>query len=147
MQFPSEINFFTENIDFDLNKKEHVINIILSYMENAGHECGVINYIFCSDDYLLQLNKQYLNHDYYTDILSFQLNDEPIEGDIFISIDRVRENATTLNIDFEEELMRVIAHGILHFMGYKDKTPEQKEQMRNKENELIDLLKNVTDGS
>ena len=138
----NRINFFTEEIDFEIDDKDAIRKAINEYVQGEGSDIGTVNYIFCSDEYLLQLNKEYLNHDYYTDILSFQMNDEPIEGDIFISIDRVKENAEQLNVEFEDELHRVISHGILHFLGYPDKTEEQKRQMRNKEDELMKLFKN-----
>ena len=98
-----------------------------------------INYIFCSDDYLLELNKQYLNHNTLTDIITFELNapGEPILSDIFISIDRVKENAKTLEIPFKQELHRVIFHGALHLCGYKDKKKEEQKLMRRKEDEYL----------
>lgn len=94
-----------------------------------------VSYILCNDDFLLKLNKEYLSHDTFTDILTFSLAETslPIISEIYISIDRVRENAETLGISFEEELRRVMIHGILHLCGYKDKTPAQKKIMRAKE--------------
>ena len=137
-----EINFFTADIEFELSNSLTIGEKLLSYIKKNHRDCGVINYIFCSDKYLLDLNKKYLNHDYYTDILSFQMEDDPIAGDIFISIDRIKDNAHKLNLPFDTELLRVISHGVLHFLGYKDKTKEEQNEMRAKEDMLIDLLKN-----
>ncbi|MCL4107804.1 UNVERIFIED_CONTAM: hypothetical protein GTU68_027189 [Idotea baltica] len=102
----------------------------------------VINYIFCSDEYLLEINQNYLKHDYYTDIISFPYSEKPspLQGDIFISIDRVMENAKDREISFEKELLRVVSHGFLHFCGYKDKTEEEQENMRRKEEEMMQLF-------
>ena len=101
-----------------------------------------INYIFCSDEYLLNINKEYLDHDYYTDIISFPFSEspDPIQGDIFISIDRVIENASDNKTMFEHELLRVMSHGLLHFLGYKDKSDKNKAEMRNAEDEMIRLF-------
>jgi rRNA maturation RNase YbeY len=93
---------------------------------------------------LLDLNNKFLKHDYYTDIISFQSDTEPIAGDIYISIDRVKDNAEKLEVKFINELLRVISHGMLHFMGYKDKSKEDQNLMRAKEDELISLLKTAT---
>jgi rRNA maturation RNase YbeY len=99
--------------------------------------------IFCSDEYLLDVNKKYLNHDYYTDIITFDyVEDKIISGDIFISSDRVRENANQFNVSFEMELFRIIIHGILHLLGYKDKTKKDKSLMTEKENFYLSRLLN-----
>lgn len=104
---------------------------------------GQINVIFCSDQYLLQLNKGYLKHDYFTDILTFDLSEGagPLEGDLFISIPRIRENAKLLKVDFSQELHRVIVHGVLHLMGYSDKKSADKARMREKEDAYLSLRK------
>jgi probable rRNA maturation factor len=102
---------------------------------------GEITLIFCSDDYLLEVNREYLDHDYYTDIITFDYTDDDlINGDLFISIDRVADNANELSISFEIELNRVIVHGVLHLCGYKDKTPEEEQLMRSKENQMLAIL-------
>ena len=100
-----------------------------------------INYIFCSDDYLLKINKEYLNHDTLTDIITFDNSEEEgkIEADIFISIDRIKENALSLKKDFDQELHRVIIHGLLHLLGYNDKTDDDKAEMRKKEDACLSL--------
>ena len=108
---------------------------------NAGFKIKELNYVFCSDEYLYQMNRDYLKHDTYTDIITFDNSEkkDDIEGDIFISIDRVRENAKTLAQEVETEMNRVLAHGLLHLMGYKDKTQEEAALMRLKEEESIKL--------
>ncbi len=141
MKVSAQILFHSEDTPFTLKKSEKIVNVLLKFIEEEANYCGSINYVFCSDDYLLKLNQEYLSHDYYTDILSFQMDDEPIQGDIFISIDRVTENARNLNVPFEDELYRVISHGVLHFLGYKDKTQEEIQIMRKKEDELIERIK------
>ncbi|MDR1724869.1 MAG: rRNA maturation RNase YbeY [Bacteroidales bacterium] len=105
-----------------------------------GKEIGEISYIFCDDEYLLEINQEYLNHDTYTDIVTFDYSeDDIISGDIFISVDRVKENAKKLKIPFERELKRVIIHGILHLCGLKDKTSEESSKMREEEEKALSL--------
>lgn len=138
------IHFFFENIDeFHLKQnalKLWIENIILS--ENK--KLGEINYIFCDDEYILKVNQDYLQHDYYTDIITFDyVKGKNISGDIFISITRVKDNATTLSKDFESEFRRVLAHGILHLCGYKDKTEEDIKEMRTKEDYYINLISDI----
>jgi rRNA maturation RNase YbeY len=109
-------------------------------LPTEGRAAGAIQYVFCSDEYLLQMNRQYLQHDYYTDIITFGLSDPAaaiIDADIYISVDRVRDNALTAGVSFEEETLRVIFHGALHLCGYKDKRPADARQMRAKEDEYI----------
>jgi len=114
-----------------------ISNVILSENKKEGD----INYIFCDDNYLLQINEEYLNHDTLTDIISFDYSvGNELHGDIFISIERVKENASDFDISFKEELLRVMAHGILHYCGFKDKTEADELIMRNKENEKIKLF-------
>lgn len=137
----SNIFFHTEDVDFILENQDDISKRLIDFIYENGNSCSTINYVFCSDNYLLELNKQYLEHDYFTDILSFQLGNEPIQGDIFISIDRVEDNAKTLGIAFEIEMLRVISHGVLHFLGFKDKTELETLEMREQENKLIKLLK------
>jgi len=114
-----------------------ISNVILSENKKEGD----INYIFCDDNYLLQINEEYLNHDTLTDIISFDYSvGNELHGDIFISIERVQENASDFHVSFKEELLRVMAHGILHYCGFKDKTEAEELVMRNKENEKIKLF-------
>ena len=135
------INFFFEETDeFDVSglNVEKNIETVLS---NENRTLGEINYIFCSDEYLLNINKQYLKHDYYTDVIYFDYSEENIiSGDIFISVDTVKDNAKEYDVEFEKELARVMVHGVLHFIGYKDKTDEDAKQMRQKENQYLPLF-------
>ena len=110
-------------------------------LTKEGYNLGEISVVFCSDDYLLDMNTQYLNHDYYTDIITFDYSDDKIvSGDLFISFDRVKENAIIYAVPTIYELCRVIYHGILHLCGYNDKSEEEKITMRGKENEYLDLF-------
>ena len=133
------IRFFTEDTKFNLSQKIPTRQWLTSVATNEGFSVGELNYIFCSDDYLLQVNREYLEHDYYTDIITFDNSEEEnrLEGDIFVSIDRVRDNARQLNVPEEQELRRVLAHGLLHLCGYGDKTDEEVNQMRQKEEESL----------
>lgn len=133
-----QVEYNTEDIDFALADAPRITHWITSTIEAEGKTLQHISYIFCSDDYLLDLNQQYLDHDTLTDIITFQYAKLPeVEGDIFISIERVRENAATYQVPFEEELRRVIIHGVLHLCGYGDKTPTDKNRMTEKENEAL----------
>lgn len=127
------IQFFFEDIDkieIEANLSNRLENIILS----EGKKPGEINYIFCDDEYLLQVNREYLKHDYYTDVITFDyVKGKTISGDIFVSLPRIFDNAQTLSKDFESEFFRVLAHGLLHLCGYKDKTEEEIAEMRSKE--------------
>ncbi len=133
------IRFFTEEINFNLKEKKKHRNWLTDFVKEEGFIIGEINYVFCSDEYLHKINIAYLGHDTYTDIITFDQSDssEEISGDIFVSIERVIENAKQNKTGFEEELRRVIAHGILHLMGYKDKSSQDVEQMREKENNAL----------
>ncbi|MFK7785721.1 MAG: rRNA maturation RNase YbeY [Crocinitomicaceae bacterium] len=114
------------------------LSILVSKEERV---LGDINLIFCSDDYLLEMNREHLNHDYYTDIITFDYtNEEVISGDLFISVDRVKENANNGNEMFHVELNRVVGHGVLHLMGYNDKTEDQQKEMTLKENWALSLI-------
>ena len=137
----AQIRFFNADITFDFKNKRKISASLLNYSKENLIEAGEINYVFCTDEYLLDLNKKFLNHDYYTDIISFQSEKDPIGGDIYISLDRVRDNAKNLKLKFLDELLRVISHGLLHFMGYKDKTKADQSLMRSKEDELILKIK------
>jgi rRNA maturation RNase YbeY len=134
------IEFFSEDIDFELPNTEGVVQWIEKVVQLEKKKLGALNYIFCTDSYLLQLNQKYLDHDTLTDIITFPYNRQPLEGDIFISIDRVRENAIEFGETFERELNRVIIHGVLHLCGYGDKTEEEEKAMREKENTCLNLF-------
>lgn len=134
------INFNYET-DFALNNEDALSKWIVDCILNEGHSLEEINYIFCDDEYLYKLNVEFLNHDTLTDIISFDYSvGKIIQGDIFISVERVEENATDFNVPFVEELHRVIIHGVLHYCGYKDKTPEDAFLMREKENFYLKRL-------
>lgn len=136
-----KILFNSESTSFVLKQKGEVRKWIKDTIAREGQKCGDISFIFCSDEYLLDLNIQYLNHDTFTDIITFDNSEEDglIEGDIFISIDRIRENAAQFKTSERDELHRVIIHGILHLLGYKDKGKEHKSKMTEKENEYLAL--------
>jgi probable rRNA maturation factor len=133
------ILFNVEDIDFELPDTEGVIAWIHRIAEGEGKRIGAVSYIFCDDDYLLDLNVEYLDHDTLTDIITFPYSKSPIEGDIFISIDRVRENAKEFGVAFEQELRRVIIHGVLHLCGYGDKSEAEAAEMRRKEDAALAL--------
>ncbi|WP_189604696.1 rRNA maturation RNase YbeY [Salinimicrobium marinum] len=134
------INFYSEN-DFELQDKELYENWLKKVIASEGKKTGEISFIFCNDEYLLEINKKYLDHDTYTDIISFDNTlGKILQGDIFISTDRVAENAKTFDVNFDEELKRVMVHGILHFAGYKDKTEEEKSLMRQREEEKMKMF-------
>ena len=130
-----ETNFTIDNEDILSNWIQHCIL-------SEGFEVGEINYIFCDDAYLLKLNIEFLQHDTLTDIISFDNTmGKLISGDIFISVERVAENAKIFDVSFDDELHRVMIHGVLHYLGYKDKTDNEKKAMRNKENQsLLNLI-------
>ncbi len=129
------IHFFEEGITYKLKHKTAIRQWVTSTIRAEGYKLKQLAYIFCHDNYLWQINRQYLNHDTYTDIITFDNSDieNVIIGDIFISIDRIRENAAKLNITETDELHRVIIHGALHLLGYKDKTSVTKQKMTQKE--------------
>jgi probable rRNA maturation factor len=138
------INYFQEQTDFELNEATNITNWLESVANTEGQTIEEINYIFCNDEYLLSINKEYLDHDYYTDIITFDSRDdknEDIEADIFVSIERVKDNASTLNIPFELELRRVMVHGLLHLLGYHDKSEQETSEMREKEEAYLSLQK------
>jgi rRNA maturation RNase YbeY len=137
------IYFNEEDVELPRGLNDTFIPWIDNLIKKEGFEVVELNYIFCSDEYLLHINQQYLEHDYYTDVITFDNsdNDNEIEGDIFISVERVKENAKELSIPFLKELKRVMAHGVLHLCGYGDKTAEEIELMRKKEDDAIKAYK------
>ncbi len=134
------IHFFSEDTGFTLSKQNAVKSWISGIIQKEKLKEGEINYIFCSDEYLHEINLQYLNHDTYTDIITFDQSDgADLSADIYISIDRVTENASEQQVSFRDELHRVMIHGILHLAGYGDKTPKEKQLMREKEDVSLSL--------
>ena len=131
------IQFFSEAIEFELENETAIVDWIIGSIRTEGKVLKRITYVFCSDEYLYDVNMKYLNHDTYTDIITFPMNYNPIESDIFISIDRVKDNAKSLNISERDELHRVIIHGVLHLIGFDDKTDEAQELMTKKEDEYL----------
>ncbi|MEX0362909.1 MAG: rRNA maturation RNase YbeY [Allomuricauda sp.] len=132
---------FHYKTDFELEESVRYVEWIEKVVNSEAFVCGDIDYVFCSDKYLLELNREYLNHDTFTDIITFDYTDANlISGDIFVSIDRVIENANKFEVAFENELRRVMAHGLLHLMGYKDKGTDEVKLMRRKEEEKIKLF-------
>ncbi|PQJ21824.1 rRNA maturation RNase YbeY [Tenacibaculum sp. SG-28] len=137
------INFNFET-QFQLKDSQKTSDWIASCIHKNDFTYSEINYIFCDDKYLHKINMEYLQHDTLTDIISFDYTmGKEISGDIFISIERVEENAKIYQVSFQEEFHRVLIHGILHYMGYKDKSEEEKEKMREKENDCLQLLHKI----
>lgn len=139
------INFFQEETPFQLEKKLLRKKWLKHIAETENFKIKELNYIFCNDEYLYNINVDYLNHKTYTDIITFDNSEreKEIEGDIFISFDRVKENSEKHQVPIQEELSRVISHGLFHLMGYKDKSEEESEKMRSKEEFAINLFKKI----
>lgn len=138
------IQYLNELVELPPLTKQTVNQWVKMVATSYGKNIGEIAYIFCNNERILEVNQQYLNHDYYTDIITFDYSEgKKISGDIFISIETVRSNAEEYNVTFEEELNRIIIHGILHLCGNDDKTPQQRLEMTNKENRALLLLKSI----
>ncbi|SDK78037.1 rRNA maturation RNase YbeY [Salinimicrobium catena] len=134
------INFYSEN-NFNLEDETRHEDWLKRVISSEDKKLGEISFIFCDDEYLLEINRKYLDHDTYTDIISFDDSvGDILGGDIFISTQRVEENAGKFSVEFSEELKRVMVHGVLHFCGYKDKTAEEKKLMRSKEEEKMQMF-------
>ena len=132
---------FNYETDFELSDEDHYSTWLSHVISTEGKSEGEINYIFCDDDYLHEINLEYLHHDDLTDIISFDYSvGNELHGDIFISIERVRDNAADFRVAFDDELRRVVVHGILHYCGYKDKTDNDALKMREKEEEKMTLF-------
>jgi probable rRNA maturation factor len=137
------IHFFQEDVRFNLSDKLKTKKWLKQLASEEGFKIEQLNYIFCSDEYLYSINIDYLDHDTYTDIITFDNSDEDhvLEGDIFISINRIKENAETQQQEFLDELLRVLSHGLYHLCGYKDKLEREISIMRSKEDEAIKKFK------
>jgi len=132
---------FNYETDFELENEAQYEDWISRIIESEGFDEGEINYIFCDDEYLHKINVEYLDHDTLTDIISFDYTvGNLIQGDIFVSVERVQDNANDFNVSFEEELKRVLSHGVLHYCGYKDKSPNDEALMRSKEEEKMQMF-------
>lgn len=132
---------FNYETDFELENEAQYEDWISRIIESEGFDEGEINYIFCDDDYLHKINVEYLDHDTLTDIISFDYTvGNLIQGDIFVSVERVQDNANDFNVSFDEELKRVLSHGVLHYCGYKDKSPKDEALMRSKEEEKMQMF-------
>ncbi len=140
----ARIHFISQDLDFTLPDEDFTRQWLINCAKSEQCFIGTLNYIFCSDEYLIEKNNQYLNHDTYTDIITFDYSDGGVlGGDVLISIDRVKENASELSIEFDTELSRVMAHGLLHLAGYGDKSDEEATLMREKEGECLQRLKSI----
>lgn len=137
------INYFSQKPRFKLKNPVKTSTWIRKVIKKEGKSLRSLNYVFCTDEYLREMNIQFLKHRTYTDIITFNYNPSKmeIEGEIYISVDRVRENAETFQTDFPTELNRVIIHGVLHLLGFNDKTKAEKTAMREKEDACLSLLK------
>ena len=125
---------FVYNTDFELSNKEQVSNWVLRVINSKGYKLGNLVYAFFNDEDLKDLNIRFLKHDYYTDVISFdETADQVVSGNIAISVDRVKENSAQAGVDFEEEMHRVMIHGVLHFIGFNDKTSSEKKEIREQE--------------
>ena len=132
---------FVYNTDFELSNKEQVSDWVLRVINSKGYKLGNIGYAFFNDEDLKNLNIKFLSHDYYTDVISFdETADQVVSGNIAISVDRVKENATQIGVDFEEEMHRVMIHGVLHFIGFNDKTSSEKKEIREQESLALSMF-------
>ena len=138
------VDIFFENTDvLDFNP-EFFVSWLNNVCKSENYELEQLNLIFCSDEYLLDMNKSHLDHDYYTDIITFDYSETTVVGDLFISIDRVNENAVENNVTFINERNRIVVHGLLHLLGYNDKTTSDKQLMTEKENFYLENVSRET---
>ncbi len=135
-----DISFYKENVSFELNESS-VLDWVVKSIDSMGFKTGCLSFIFCDDNYIRKINKEHLNHDYFTDVISFDYcNGALINGDIFVSVDSVKKNALEYDVSFKEEIFRVIIHGVLHLCGFNDSSNKEKSIMRDKENDLLKLI-------
>ena len=142
MASKSKVYFFSHNVKGEISKRTLLRQTLEFLFKKEKKELDCLNYVFCSDEFLLKLNREYLQHDYYTDIITFTLSGDeaPINAEAYISIDRVRDNARRFALPFNRELLRVVIHGALHLCGYSDKSARKKVQMRKKEDHYLAYL-------
>jgi|TARA_B110000263_G_C15310960_1_gene513221 probable rRNA maturation factor len=138
-------NFFSEDKSFVLQNKKSIRKLLELVCEGENKKISFINCIFCSDKYLLEINKKHLKHNQLTDVITFDYapKNDSLEGDVYISVDTVRVNAKDYNVSFQEEVVRVIVHGVLHLVGFLDKSKKEKRIMRSKENKYLSLYKDL----
>lgn len=135
------INFYNEDVDFKLKNKLILKRWIKQVIDGYGFKTGELSYIFCSDDKILEVNRQFLQHDYYTDVITFDYDEDGVvSGDMYISVDTVRSNAEQYAPSFESEMQRVVIHGVLHLCGLKDKQPDDEKKMRAAEEKALAIL-------
>ena len=137
---PAGIYFTSHEVSFTLQNAEDIKAWILETISLEGYSLHRLDFVFCTDSFLLEMNRQHLNHDYFTDIITFPLADDPIEAEVYISLDRVKDNAKSFGTAFERELHRVIIHGVLHLCGYDDYENTDIEMMRDKEQACLERL-------
>lgn len=135
------IEFFAEDIEYPDFNQNLIVDVLNKIIATSDKQLDYINFIYCSDSYLLDINNQYLQHDYYTDIITFDYNEDVISSDIFISLDRVAENAACLEISFLEEFYRILIHGVLHLVGYDDKVENDKIEMTKMEDLFLQMTR------
>ena len=141
MRITERISFQTQDIVLVLKEKKKIRQWIVDAIKNEGKKTGDITYIFCSDEYLLSMNQQYLHHDDYTDVITFDYTEgDRVSGDIFMSVERILDNSIQLKTTPEEELHRVMIHGVMHLCGYKDKKTKERTNMTKKENQYLEML-------
>ena len=134
------VSFHFEDVEFELPDEQMLTDWLLGVAESEGKAFVEVTYIFCSDERLREMNVEFLDHDYYTDVITFPYSEDAVHGDIFISSERVADNAQSLGVAFEHELCRVLVHGVLHLVGYLDKTEEAEKVMRAKEDFYLKRL-------
>jgi rRNA maturation RNase YbeY len=143
-----DITFNCDDVSFEWADENIISDWLLSIAQKEKVEIESLSYVYCSDEQLLEMNRQHLDHDYYTDIITFDLSEtDAIEGEIYISLDRIKDNAQQFQVSFEEELCRVMSHGLLHLIGYDDHTDADKTEMRAKETFCLSLLPEVPRGT
>jgi rRNA maturation RNase YbeY len=148
MASKSKVYFFFDNVSINLRERTRLKALVEGIFKKEKKRLATLNYIFCSDRALLRINQEYLEHDFYTDIITFDLSESPgeIAGEIYISVDRVRDNARQHKISFQSELLRVIFHGALHLCGFDDKTEKDKSLMRDRENYYLTVSRDTVSG-
>lgn len=138
------INFYNEDVDFKLKNKLILKRWIKQVIDSYGFKPGELSYIFCSDDKILEVNRQFLQHDYYTDVITFDYDEDGVvSGDMYISVDTVKTNAEQYAPSFDREMQRVIIHGVLHLCGLKDKQPDDEKKMREAEEKALAMLDEI----